>query len=481
MKRTKAFLIHHQQVCASHEVLRKEMLTLPRLVSVADDSSSGSPDYRSDRDYAYAECDLAYTHKRNEELRGQTDVKQFFAKLSTIKSLLDPETRDFLGLLSCDMNGKFIPLFENSEDIDGVQEDYQLLPNHSGLVSGMSAEDPDVDFYCLSCVENNELEKRRLFLPLGGLFVNAENGNRFNERINSRGPRVTRWTGYEVMVSDDLALWIVFDGHSLASEDKAWYPVSCSLTESIKPPSGFACLLPSLTELEHATFEDAKNLVDGTHLPGEMRLEEVEKSEVKERERDQTSTSSPQVHSINKGKQRAENTATGDVQTVHPPWSGTPSDTTGANQDIRLVGQREHTTTPRTMVSVHSPDSGDNDAEMTQVRSRSSSSDAENARTTKLQLDKSAMQDQAEGWFKLPAFEQSLASALEAQLQRLKSFRPGKKSGSSEVENLFTKNEIRAALSYALRESRNPRRHSSQPDLSTRSMEDASKLLYQHR
>jgi hypothetical protein len=221
-------------------------------------------------------------------------VKQFFAKLSTIKSLLDPETRDFLGLLSYDMNDQPIPLFENSEDIDGVQEDYQLLPMYSGLlVSGIRAKDPDVDFYRLSCVENNELEKQCLFLPLSGLYVNAENGNRFNEQIKSRGPRVTRWTGYEVWVSDDLALWIVFDGGSLASEDKAWYPVSCSLTEFIKPPSGFARLLPSLTELEHATFEDAKSLVVGTYLPGEMRLEQVEKGEVKERERDQTSAPLP--------------------------------------------------------------------------------------------------------------------------------------------------------------------------------------------
>ena len=128
MKRTKAFLIHHQQVCASHDALPREMLTLPHLVSVTDDSLSGSSNFRSDRGYAYVECDLAYTHKRNEELRGQTNVKQFFAKLSTIKSLLDPETRDFLGLLSFDMNDQLIPLFENSEDIDGVQEDYQLLP-----------------------------------------------------------------------------------------------------------------------------------------------------------------------------------------------------------------------------------------------------------------------------------------------------------------------------------------------------------------
>jgi hypothetical protein len=242
------------------------------------------------------------------------------------------------------MNDQPTPLFENSEDIDGVQEDYQLLPMYSGLlVSGISAKDPDVDFYRLSCVENNELEKRRLFLPLGGLYVNAENGNRFNERIKSRGPRVTRWTGYEVWVSDDLALWIVFDGGSLASEDKAWYPVSCSLTEFIKPPSGFARLLPSLTELEHATFEDAESLVVGTYLPGKMRLEQVEKGEVKERERDQTGAPLPQVYSSNKGKQRADNTAIGDVQTVHPPWSRTPSDTTGANQYIPLVGQREHT------------------------------------------------------------------------------------------------------------------------------------------
>jgi hypothetical protein len=77
MKRTKAFLMHHQQVCASHDAVHREMLTLPRLVSVNDDSLSGSSNLRSDRHYVYTECDLAYTHKRNEELRGRTNLKQF--------------------------------------------------------------------------------------------------------------------------------------------------------------------------------------------------------------------------------------------------------------------------------------------------------------------------------------------------------------------------------------------------------------------
>jgi hypothetical protein len=132
-------------------------------------------------------------------------------------------------------------------------------------------------------------------------------------------------------------------------------------------------------------------------------------------------------------------------------------------------------------LSVHSPDSRDNDIEVTQLRSKASSSDAEHAQTTKLQPEKSATQSQSEAGVRLTVFEQFLTSALEAQLQRLESLRPVKKSGPIEAANLFTKDEVQAALISALREPRNPGIHSSQPDFCTAGMEDAIKLLYQHR
>ena len=143
----------------------------------------------------------------------------------------------------------------------------------------MEADGPDIDFYRLS---NTELKEPQncLFMPLGRLFVNAANGNRFNERPLRNRSRLAMWTGYEVFVADDLGLWIVFDGHSLASHAPLWYPVPCGLMLDLKP--GIGCLLSSLSDLEHATFENARSSVETTHQTGFMVLNKVEKSDVKE-------------------------------------------------------------------------------------------------------------------------------------------------------------------------------------------------------
>ena len=110
------------------------------------------------------EWDLAVTHNRNEELKQRNSVKQFFAKVSTIESLWDQETGDWLGSLPHHMRREAIPLFESS--IDGVFEDYQLYPSYSLLTKGKIAKDPDLDFYHLSCVDNTEPQMPRLFMPL---------------------------------------------------------------------------------------------------------------------------------------------------------------------------------------------------------------------------------------------------------------------------------------------------------------------------
>lgn len=255
-------------------------------------------------------------------------MKQFFAKISTIESLCDQETRDWLGSLPHHMRREVIPLFESS--IDGVFEDYQLYPSYCWLTKGKIATNPDLDFYHLSCVENTEPQMGGLFMPLGRLFVNADNGNHFNERCNSNRSRLTRWTGYEVFISNDMAIWIVFDGHSFASHARPWYPVSCGITEPFEP--GIARLLPSLSELEHATFENAMTSIKATHLAGEMHIYEVEKSEVKGNERNQEEIPAQDAVLTGKGKQRADDTARANAaQTLPSSLSTTPSDTLGTS------------------------------------------------------------------------------------------------------------------------------------------------------
>ena len=247
-----------------------------------------------DSDFEDNECewDLAVTHKRNEELRQRESVKEFFAQIRTIESLWNQETRDWFGLLPHIMGTEAIPLFENSAD--GVSEDYQLHPSYSWLTLGEEVNDPDEDFYRLG---KAGLQMSHLFIPLGRLFVNAENGNRFNARCNSSRSRLTRWTGYEVFVSSDLALWIVFDEKSPASNARPWYPVSCGIMDScnsepFEPTFGMARLLPSLNKLEYATFKDVMASIKDAHWCVQMRISEVEKSEVKLSERYQVRTPS---------------------------------------------------------------------------------------------------------------------------------------------------------------------------------------------
>lgn len=258
-----------------------QTLTLPALVSVHEEELD--PDRPDIDDEIGIEWDLAITNQRNAELRQRNRVKEFFAKVKNIKSVWDEDAREWLALLPYTMCEEAIPLFESN--IDGVLEDYQLHPSYSWITQGVIVEDPDIDFYRLSDTELRE-PQNRLFIPLGRLFVNAANGNRFNKRAPRNRSRLTRWTGYEVFVAHNLGLWIVFDGHSLASPAPRWYPVPCGLTIDFE--RGIACLLPSLSELEHATFDDVRASMEATHQTGLMVINEVEKSEVKKIEDEAT-------------------------------------------------------------------------------------------------------------------------------------------------------------------------------------------------
>lgn len=193
------------------------ILSSPPASASSDESDSedgdDSPKFGRAAAYAANEYDLAVEHFRNQELRQRDVVKEFFAKIKTMESSLwDQDTREWLALLPFHIREEAIPLLESN--IDGVFEDYQLHPSYSWLTPGKSAKDPDFLFYRLSCAENISiaLQIPNLFIPLGRLFVNAKNGkgNRFDkERCNSNRSRLTRWTGYELFLGNDKAVWMV--------------------------------------------------------------------------------------------------------------------------------------------------------------------------------------------------------------------------------------------------------------------------------
>ena len=387
----KRIQIRRQQVCGSGEGTRRQLLTqLHSASDTADDFKlDGMSSLRRDYEDVEVEWDIAVTHERSETLRCQETVKQFFDMVRTIKSIWDPATRTWLRSLPHIMHGEAIPLFENSDS--ETLEDYQLNPSYSGLNPGKTAEEPDLNFYHLPCTKPDELQKPYLFMPLGRLFVNMPVDNHLRKRCKSNLSRLTRWTGYEVFLRNDLSLWIVFDKKSLNSDAKPWYPVSCSIT---KPFECIACLLPSLSELERATYENAKKSIENTCQAGVMYIDEVEKSEVKESERDQAEIPSQDaLLQTDNGKQRADDTTRADAaQTLPSPLSKIPSDTLGHSQYTLPMSQRDVDTTRYILVSAHDP----NNPGMLLLRPELSRTNTENSQLVKLQLDKSMAEVKSE-------------------------------------------------------------------------------------
>ena len=88
-----------------------------------------------------------------------------------------------------------------------------------------------------------------------------------------------------------------------------------------------------------------------------MYIDEVEKSKVKESERDQAEIP-PQdaVLPTDKGKQRADDTKRADAaQTLPSPLSKIPSDTLGLSQYTLPMSQRDVDTTGHILGSAHDP------------------------------------------------------------------------------------------------------------------------------
>ena len=240
----------------------------------------GDPNDSSDSDCDVSdEFDLAIIHHRNEHLRKRALITTFFERLGEFKSIRDENDLRRLVSLPHKLCREAIPLFQYEEN--GVSEDYQLHPDYCWLNAGDEAKTPRLYTYQLS-VSGTCLKNPSLFVPLGRLFVDAPNKDYALQRCHKKRSRLTRWTGFEVLVAEDSSVWIAFDDKCLQSPAPEWYPVDCSIRsimEEIMPAKvapGVAQILPSLIDLENATFAMVRESMYKTKLFGEIKIHEVE-------------------------------------------------------------------------------------------------------------------------------------------------------------------------------------------------------------
>ena len=179
-----------------------------------------------------------------------------------------------------------IPLFVDGDDSRDDSEDYQLQSHYTWIEVGKTATHPDNDL-CRLPINGNTLEDPNLVIGIGRLFVNFR---------NAKAERTSKWTGYEVFVDKELALWMVFDRHSNNPRAEDWYPFPCRLSHTTLQDSSeeqrvmsytsserrfdIACFLPSLRDLANADFKTASEKVQEGNRCGDMRVCEVERKEI---------------------------------------------------------------------------------------------------------------------------------------------------------------------------------------------------------
>lgn len=178
------------------------------------------------------------------------------------------------------MRDDAVPLFVDGDEHGHDSEDYQLHPHHTMLERGKTVTKPHYELLSLS-IDGNTLEDPNLVIGIGRLFVNASHG---------KAERTSKWTGYEVFVDKELALWMVFDRLSIDPRASDWYPISCRLSHPILQDSDdyaskarrfdIACFLPSLRDLADAEFKTASEKVQEKFRSGKIRICQVDRSDV---------------------------------------------------------------------------------------------------------------------------------------------------------------------------------------------------------
>ena len=266
----------------------------PFLIDSPDSSdveSLAGSEYERYRNAIGIDADIASSHETNYELRERVAVESFFETVKKIDTFKNSDERDWVGSLPSKMFKEPIPLFT---DFD-TGTDYQLhfsytkmraLPTYTSLKPKQNDSDNVPDYYVHSLLhisngsEVDLVSELDMVIPLGKLFVN-ESGR-------------SKWTGYEVFVSSDMAIWMIY---ALDENDmQNWDPADCSLSRVVPVPGsakaeqtgkapGFklACLWHSLKTLDTATFKDAAILVGASQsrfYMGTFQLLEISMYEV---------------------------------------------------------------------------------------------------------------------------------------------------------------------------------------------------------
>jgi hypothetical protein len=155
------------------------------------------------------------------------------------------------------------------------------------LELGQSATQPHAELFRLS-IDDETLEDPNIVMGIGRLFVNVS---------KSQIERISKWTGYEVFVDKELALWMVFDRKSTEQYTGGWYPLQCRLSQSISQDTGdeqpsrvleraifdIACFLPSLRDITVAQFNSASKKVQETCRQGKIKVDQLDRRETDKR------------------------------------------------------------------------------------------------------------------------------------------------------------------------------------------------------
>ncbi|KAI1202037.1 hypothetical protein F5X97DRAFT_287827 [Nemania serpens] len=205
------------------------------------------------------DADIANTHASNEELKWRKASESCFETFAKLNSLWDESSRESVGSMPNVWYNQAIPLFEHNGT------GYQLHFSYTWMraIHTYSSADSDearldvADCY-LHCLARDtggagiEVVLPPLFvIPLGKLFINKDGHS--------------AWTGYEIFVSSDLKLWIVY----VPDEDNPimWHTVDSGLfvlSEGESSQNGtpkLAQFWPSLRDLHVATFEQVREMV----------------------------------------------------------------------------------------------------------------------------------------------------------------------------------------------------------------------------
>ncbi|KAI0416292.1 hypothetical protein F5X98DRAFT_375862 [Xylaria grammica] len=223
------------------------------------------------------DIDIANTHANNDELRdtrATRDCLDLFSSFESPESFKDAEIRERLGSIPTIWCNEAIPLFNHDDN------DYQLHFSYTWMeaihtFTYTGEPNPGTADWYVHCLAGLTKQRDMQFvttpkfiIPLGKLFMNKSGQS--------------RWTGYEIFVSERLEVWVVYvpNEHHIMR----WNAVDAGFaaaghitnphqhgppqldTKAISPTAASASqpklarLCPQLKDLASATFEKVQPL-----------------------------------------------------------------------------------------------------------------------------------------------------------------------------------------------------------------------------